>query len=289
MSSLDDVVKKKSSVRKLGPTFARRFHLVRPAVSQVLGTAVRRAAMPQESRPKLDVMLRESTTLGTVYLEAMPRYACGAGLLDISTYLPTSFGAYVHTWDPALENNSTLWLMHYFLASPVGPGPETWGFLFQLSAREVEQDRAVVEQSVATFLAEELGRQLSATSVRTNVVSTFRSTYTSADALGKLGLLEDSGSWLSVGTPQAPSSGVFGFALAHYWSEMWPDHNIVPLRDLSADGGFGSLFLLGAFELNSFLRDLQSGGFVELWQVAPPHQAHRRFESVESFLPHIYE
>lgn len=68
--------------------------------------------------------LRELTGLGTNAVKAMPLYARGCGLLEIGSYRLTRLGEAVCAHDPDLRRPETLWLMHYHLSAPYGPGPK---------------------------------------------------------------------------------------------------------------------------------------------------------------------
>lgn len=275
--------------KRLGYTFARKFHLVRPAVAKVLEVAAMRSEIDETERPTLAQLLSETTSLGTIYVESMPRYACGAGLLDSQTYLPTPLGHLVKSMDPGLEQITSLWLMHYHMASPVGNGPPSWEFIFRITSAGQWRTRGEIEDAVADYVTRVSGKSLSPNSIKANIVGPFINTYLNPDGLAKLRLFKERDDWLESDSPLRPGPYVTGYTLAQYWMNMWPDAAIIPLRDLTTVGGLAGLFHLSQFDLNSYLRDLQSSGFLELWQIAPPHQVRRRFESPDDFLPYLYE
>lgn len=74
-------------------TFHRSFTLVRPAISQILQVV----SETQPSKPTAGELtkccsqaeFRKKTSLGSIYIEAMPRYARGAGLLTDGNCLST--------------------------------------------------------------------------------------------------------------------------------------------------------------------------------------------------------
>ena len=76
---------------RLGLTFHRTFSLVRPAISQIIRLAASAAQGNHEESILTKEKIRAETNLGTIYAEAMPRYARGTGLLDERNRL-TSFG-----------------------------------------------------------------------------------------------------------------------------------------------------------------------------------------------------
>ncbi len=224
----------------------------------------------------------------------MPRYAVGAGLLEDKTYGFTPLGATVFEHDPMLTHPVTLWLMHYHLSAPKGPGPSYWHYL---ASREMqigaELDPKELTDKTRSFLKETEGSTLADRSART-LVTVFTGTYTKSDALGRLGLLEEvdgkgQEKTFEVLEPEPPPLWAVGYALAHYWESVWGDMGLVNLSELSESGGFSTLMFLGAYQLNSTLRQLQSEGLLELWQVAPPHQIARSWSEKGAFLKRLYE
>ena len=94
-------------------TFHRTFSLSRSSMTKVIRLA--------ESQPGFSLEnLAQNTDLGTIYLEAMPRYAFRSGLLDRQNHLAT-FGRLAVQFDTALDKPATQWLLHYHLAAPHGP------------------------------------------------------------------------------------------------------------------------------------------------------------------------
>ena len=274
---------------RLGPTFHRTFALVKPAVSQVLEIAADVQDEGEQLKGNAFEILRERGSLGKIYVEAMPRYAVGSGLLDRKSFRLTSLGKFVFEHDPDLNNPSTLWLMHYHLSAPAGPGPAFWHYLV---SRQLQPgaglDRSSLIEAVRQWVLETEGKALVDRSART-LVTVFGGSYTKSDALGRLGILEDTDEGYRVLEPDPPNEWVIGYALAHYWESVWSQYRQVALAELSEFGGFSSLFFLGTYQLNTRLRELQSRGLLELVQIAPPHQILRLWESSQDFLEHIYD
>lgn len=275
--------------RRLGPTFHRTFSLVRPAIVQVLEISATATKEGEKLKGNAFESLREGTDLGTVYVAAMPRYAVGCGLLDDRDYSLTPLGKFVYEHDSNLNHPSTLWLMHYHLSAPKGPGPTFWHFLVSQQLQPgMHLERSQLIESVKAFVQSSEGKALVDRSAR-SLITVFTGTYTKDDGLGKLGVLEETETGYLVLEPEPPNEWVVGYALAHYWESVWPQFKQIALSELYESGGFANLFLMGTFQLNSRLRELQSRGLLELVQVAPPHQILRLWRSPADFLPHIYD
>lgn len=274
---------------RLGPTFHRSFSLVSPALAQVL--RVIGNVSKGEGHYGVKELLREETNLGTIYIDSMPRYGIGTGLLDGDTTL-TSFGQAVLDHDPDLNHPATLWLMHYHLSAPKGPGPAFWHHLVTQVLHPGEQlPRTNIKEQLDTFLRQN-GTELVEKSLN-STTTIFTGTYTKSDALGRLGILtgeteDNRSSTFDVQEPEGPPTFALGYALAHFW-EQEVNALRTHLSLLSEPGGFASLFFTGNYNLNAALRELQREGYVELEQISPPHQIVRRWGHKEDFLERLYE
>ena len=266
-----------------GPVFHESFTLNRPAISIVL-QSIRKG----EGEEAFSSYLKESTNLGSNYVKAMPRYASCCGLREVGKNQLTPLGEFILVHDASLSLPATQWLMHYHLSAPQGPGPRFW---HDLTLRLPELDStfgsveltAEVRQSVVT----EQGRALADRSLKT-CASIFANSYTKADGLGALGVLQDSdGGGYQFSDPAAVPPGVLAYALSHYWAPQFGHVQTRNLSDLSEPGGFGSLFFMGQFALNRALRGLAGQGILELWMQAPPHQVTRP-PAPEKLLEGIY-
>ena len=276
---------------RLGSTFHRTFALNMPALKQVMEIA---ADYEKSSDKTFDETLREKTSLGTIYTESMPRYGYGTGLLRKQSKLPTALGRVVYEHDPNLTLPATLWLMHYHLSAPTGPGPAFWHYLTSqklIPGTRYEAD-VIPEliEDTRTFLLEREGTDLADRSAR-SLITIYKGTYLKADALGSLKILEpldDNDKSFQVCTPDTPPAAAVGYALAHFWQNALPDpeSKFVNLSDLEA---FARLLFLNSYKFNRILRTLQRWGLLEVHQVAPPHQVMRGWESADVFLERLYE
>ncbi len=217
-------------------------------------------------------IIRERSALGTIYVEAMPRYATGAGLLDFKRHL-TDFGRYALAHDRMLEQHGTQWLMHYHLSAPQGPGPAFWHDLvatFFYPGREFSADE--IARRIAHFIEQTEGRTLAERTV-SDTTTAFLGTYTKLDGLGRLGILTALGDGhYRVTEPVPPPVWAVAYALLDYWTAHFEERLTVSLDTLTAPGGFASLFLMGGQNFNNVLRTLQAARYVDVYRVAPPEQ-----------------
>lgn len=271
--------------KRLGFSFHRTFPLVRPAVTQVLELAEE----VESERQALDnKTIREKSSLGTIYVESMPRYATGAGLLDFDRRL-TRFGQYALSHDRLLEHQGTQWLMHYYLSAPQGPGPAFWHNLvsnFFYVGHEFSKTQ--LERQIATFVEQTESRTLVERTVR-SAATIFLGTYLKSDGLGRLGLLSTlDDERYQVMEPVPPPPWAVAYALLDYWAAHFQNQLTVSLDTLTASGGFTALFVMGQQGFNEVLRVLQAERYVEVYRTAPPYQVVLLRRDPEPLLQKLY-
>ena len=271
---------------RLGTAFHETFALNRPAVSSLLDLSVE-----LQGQFSADIA-RQRTALGNNYIKAMPRYARACGLLNLDDYRSTPLGQVVSREDSHLNHPVTLWLMHYHLTAPHGPGPLFWHHLVTRCFRiGNEISTSQVAELVSRFVEQHTGRRL-AERTAASTATVFLGTYAKLDGLGKLGILTTASGgdrgFYRVLQPNAPSLWTIAYALADYWDGVWSDRVTVNLSDLTQPTGFTSLFLMGSTQLEDVLRDLQREGLLEVHRVAPPYQVVRLWSHKDDLLERLY-
>ncbi|MDW8227246.1 MAG: DUF4007 family protein [Anaerolineales bacterium] len=244
-------------------TFHRTFSLSRSSIAKVIQLAQEKPGFKQ-------VDLAQNTDLGTIYQEAMPRYAYRAGLLDEKNHL-TLFGRYAARHDPALEKPGTQWLLHYHLAAPHRPT----AFWHHLVVRRFLSGNVFTAVDLITdlsdFLRREAGKEPAPRSVR-STITVFIGTYLKNDGLNRLRLLEEIGQdTYRVSAPSPLPVWALGYALAEYWQAHYGARLTVNLDDFTGDC-FAGLFFLGEASLIESLIQLKQEGMIDLYRIAHPYQ-----------------
>jgi len=261
-------------------TFHRTFSLSRSSIVKVISLAKEKPGFKRDD-------LADNTDLGTVYQEAMPRYAFRTGLLDKRNYL-TVLGRFVVRHDPALEKAGTQWLLHYHLAAPHGP-TAFWHYLVR--TRFVPGNTftaADLTADLTAFLQQEAGKTPVPDSLR-STVTVFTGTYLKADGLGRLGLLEEiAAKTYRVPAAEAPPLWAFGYALAEYWHAHYGERLTINLDDL-IQGDLAAVFLLGEERLSQLLLQLKQEGMIDLYRISRPYQVVLLQPSLEYALQKMYE
>jgi hypothetical protein len=260
-------------------TFHRTFSLSRSSVAKVLRLAQENPGFNKDD-------LATHTDLGTIYQEAMPRYAYRAGLLDEKNRL-TPFGRFAAAHDPALERPGTQWLLHYHLAAPHGPT----AFWHHLVVRRFLMGNTFTSSDLindlSEFLRREAGKEPAPRSVR-STVTVFIGTYLKSDGLKRLGLLEETQKeTYRVPAAPLPPLWALGYALAEYWQAHYGQRLTVNLDDLSGEN-FAGLFLLGENGFTELLVQLKQEGMIDLHRIAHPYQVVLLQPSLEFALERLY-
>ena len=260
-------------------TFHRTFSLSRSSVAKVLRLAQENPGFNKDD-------LATHTDLGTIYQEAMPRYAYRAGLLDEKNRL-TPFGRFAAAHDPALERPGTQWLLHYHLAAPHGPT----AFWHHLVVRRFLMGNTFTSSDLindlSEFLRREAGKEPAPRSVR-STVTVFIGTYLKSDGLKRLGLLEET-QQETYRVPAAPLPPLWalGYALAEYWQAHYGERLTVNLDDLSGEN-FAGVFLLSERGFTELLVQLKQEGMIDLHRTAHPYQVVLLQPSPEFALERLY-
>jgi hypothetical protein len=268
---------------RLGITFHRTFSLNRPAIGQILRIQNDRKATGGISRKELN----EKSNLGSIYLESMPRWAWGSGLLNYDKS-SSKFGSYSYQFDPLTEQLGTQWLMHYFLSAPQGPGPSFWheAVIRLFFTGNIFTGEDLVE-AIGNHIWQTENRILAKRGVQ-STATVFLGTYLKPEGLNKIHILEttDSGRYRVCEPAPAPIWAI-GCALVDYWLANYPDRLGISL-DTLADSSFLKIFLMGKSRLMEVLQAMQEAGYVEIHRTAPPYQIVLVRQDTEGLLKKLY-
>ena len=273
------------SKERIDTTFHETFTLNTPALASVL-----QVCDENEGNVTLE-LLSEATNLGANYVKAMPRYARGCGLIEMGSHSLTTLGHTVLSKDKHILRPETLWLMHYHMSAPHGPGPTFWNDLVTNVMRIGQSiGRSTTSRAIGAHIVATTGKDLSVRTLE-STATIFLGTYAKSDGLGKLGLLEateESKGTYEVKQPELPGAWVLGYALADFWDNHSPHTSELLLRDLGSSNGLAGLFFMGAGMLSTLLSDLQTAGLVAIKRDAPPFVLTKLWRSREELLERVY-
>jgi len=271
--------------RRIGTAFHESFALNIPAIATVL-----RVCDEHDGELSADTILAE-TTLGANYVDAMPNYARGIGFLEVGTLNLTPLAREVLRKDPNLTRKETLWLMHYHLSAPHGPGPAFWNHLVTTALRIGQSvRRAEVSASIGSYL-ETTSQTVLASRTLDSTATVFLGTYHKSDALGRLGLLEaaeEAKGVYEVKQPDIPPVSTLAYALGDYWEGQANGASELLLKDLGNQRGFAGIFCLGPGMLGTLLSELQSAGILAIKRDAPPFVVTKLWGTLDELRERIY-
>lgn len=268
----------------LGFSTYRSFTFIRDGVRQVLECS----AQGYTSRKDI----RNHTTLGTVQVEAMPRFAYAAGLTKPDGSL-TDLGLTMVDRDPGLVKVPSQWLVHSKLSSRFSSGPTFWPYLMSYIVDRNSTDSEELRTQLMSLAP--AAAQIGDRAIQ-YALTAFAGTYTKPECLGSLGILTEAsdsdqgerryliGANLSLASP-----AVAGYVIADYWDHAWPQLKEVNLALFSEPSGPGSLLLMNSGEVGDMLKEMQNRGLVQLQRKTPPYQVFRSWGDTSKILEQVYE
>ncbi|MDD2942827.1 MAG: DUF4007 family protein [bacterium] len=272
---------------RLGTVFHESFSLSRQSITQIIKTVNQYSKFSNLSQSEREKIFQGQTSLGTRYIKAMPRYAIGTGMID-TRYMLRPLGKFAFNSDQLLDHIGTIWLMHYHLSAPHGPGPTFWNDLVvnRFFTNSIFSGDEISEQ-IGNFIWKTENKILSERSVR-STATIFLGSYTKPEGLGKLRILEITGSgrYQVRNAIPAPIWAV-GYALLDYWQSHYPGRITIGLDTLH-DSEFMKLFMLGKADLEAVLLALQEAKYIEFYRSVQPYQIVLLRQDSEPLLKRLY-
>jgi len=269
--------------QRVSTAFHETFALNKRSIIEILELAAE-----SDNGKVADELLKDKCTLGNNYIKAMPRYARATGLLYFPDFKMTSFGQYVYKHDPTITKLSTLWLMHYHLSAPNGPGPVFWNYAMTKVLKIGDRlDSTILGKEISQNHLITTGKKLEDKTTKDSARVLLR-TYSKDDALGKLGITSESDGSYLIGEPEPPSAWVIGYALADYWESVFENRQGINLSEITSVDSFLNIFFMGTGAFLSKLSEIQKEGLLQIYRIAPPHQLNKLWSNKEEFLEKIY-
>ena len=208
-------------------------------------------------------------------------------------------------WDPFLEDDASLWLIHWLLVSNPVIGT-TWQIVFSMYQRPDASKREIIEY-VAGF-SEKNGLRVNEGSLSRDV-DCFLRTYASAKATGKQAVAEETFDCpmqelnliqpsrdgelyrFAIGSKPSLPAAVFGFALAQYFDAVRSGRNTMSVQEcLYGIGSPGQAFKLDENSLIEYIEEIErlTRGKIALDETAGLTQIYRRQELDPLRLPGNY-
>ena len=271
---------------RIGTAFHETFALNLAAIAAVL-----RVCDEHDGDLNPETIRQESdTTLGPNYVTSMTMYARGTGLLEVGSYKLSPLGRIVRARDPNLMKLSTLWMMHYHLSAPIGPGPGFWNYLVSNTVRiGATIKRSDVSRVISDYVERQAQKRLAQRTLD-GTATAFLGTYQKSDSLGRLGLIraDESGNAYDITQPEIPPLHCVACALTYYWEDVGLAASELLLKDLASQEGFAGIFFLGSGMLGALLSELQSVGYLSVRRDAPPFVVARNWTDPQDIRSSMY-
>jgi hypothetical protein len=266
--------------KRLGPTFHRTFSLIRPGISHILRTAAENGNCTKD-------VLRTGSPLGTEQINAMLRYAYGTRLIDDGNRL-TPLGSAITQHDPNLENQQTLWVLHYHLTCPETIAPAFWPHITTTLFRpESEVQNSTIRRAISDLYANDPEVKFNDRSA-SDCATALLGTYSDERSMGGLGILtQQVQSTYLVNEPPFPRPNTFAYLLAAFWDTEFP--NTVSTHLSAVTDGLTPILLTGSAVIKEALGELQSLSLVRVQQRTFPYQVEKLWSSTEAVLQKVYD
>ena len=266
--------------QRLGPTFHRTFSLIRPGISHILRTAA------EKGRCTKQLLLTESP-LGPIQIDAMLRYAHATRLTDEENKL-SALGRIVWNHDPNLDNQQTLWILHYHLCSPNTLAPAYWPLVATTLFRpETEISNGDVSRSIADLYASDTEIKLNDDSI-SKCATALLGCYGNDRSMGGLGVLTQTSQGVyMVMEPHFPHTYTFAYLLALFWESSL--HKTVSAHLSIITEALAPIFLASSSVVKQTLADLQALHCLRVQQRTFPYQVEKLWISADDLLPKVYE
>lgn len=265
---------------KIGLTFHEKLKLGRPRISEVLKAFL---LCPGASNTELRTIIN----LGTNMIKAFPRLAQGCGLISKNRKL-TEFGSAAVENDLGLDSRDTLWLMHFYLVSPNGPGPEFWNLIFNQNLRIGQ----IYTVSDLTHLVRSagIGTDIQESAVH-DALSAMLGFYTSRDGLGPLEIIRGNNQegYQCNHTFELPSVEAFAFMVACCWKDEFAGQTTVELAQFEERSKLLEILKLSRDQLRAFFISMAEKGLCNVYLSAPPYQIVKTWQSHLDILEKVYD
>lgn len=240
------------SASKLGTAFHEQFKLSRNGLAQMLRVVESNAG----AKALVYDDFKGATTLGNNQVKSFRNYLKASGLMN-EDFTLTAFGKAVFEHDASLSEPQTQWCLHYGMSISHMPGPIYWN---RLVTDDFTPDRTFTRTGLADEIravTTEGGATPLAPDTYLEAATVFTGTYTDADALGSLGIIEATSvrNQYTIRQPRAVSVGAFACLLADYWERHWPDRSDVVLEQIT-QGELARVLLLSENKVNDLLGSL---------------------------------
>jgi hypothetical protein len=199
----------------------------------------------------------------------------------------TPFGELAYQYDPTLMDIGTQWILHYYLATIREEASDAWYILVN---RYLPDHLRFMSEQFQSFFSNSMESGAKNRLALTKDPSTALLTYTRADALGQLHILEKRNKTYTVGQPQYPSILVVGYMLLDWWQYHYNHTDTLRFSQLcDEEESLGRICRTDASRIRRSVAELAGLGYLSFseTQHEPVHRLYRDQPSM--LLEHYYK
>jgi hypothetical protein len=188
----------------------------------------------------------------------------------------TAFGELAYQYDPALSDIGTQWILHYYLATKREEASDAW---YVLVNEYLPHRLHFTLKQFQTFFSNAIGGEAKNRLALDKDPPAALSTYTRADILGQLHILEkqDKGTY-TVGQPLYPSIFIVGYMLLDWWQYHYNQTNTLRFSQLcEEEESLGRLCRADASQIRRSIVELAGLGYLSFseTQHEPVHRLYK--------------
>lgn len=175
-------------------------------------------------------------------------------------YELTPFGQLAARYDPFLNDLGTQWILHYFLSTAHAERSEAWlVFINQF----LTPGRRFTGEQFQAYFAAVAGQYAQNRSALEKDPQAVLYTYTNAQSLGQLGLLQKEKQGYASSPPFRPRSLVIGAMLLDWWQRRYDQTDTLRFSQLChEEGSLGRVCQADPGQVKQFIAELTNLGYV---------------------------
>lgn len=187
----------------------------------------------------------------------------------------TPFGELAYQYDPTLMDIGTQWIMHYYLATRREEASDAWYILVNTY---LPNRLSFTSEQFQSYFSNSNGSEVKNRLALNKDPQVALSTYTRAEALGRLKILEKQNKTYIVGRPEYPSVLVVGYMLLDWWQHHYNQTDTLRFSQIcNEEESLGRICLADSSQIRRSIAELAGLGYLNFseTQHEPVHRLYR--------------
>jgi hypothetical protein len=195
-------------------------------------------------------------------------------------YRLSPFGELAYRYDPTLMDIGTQWILHYYLATRREEASDAW---YVLVNRYVSHHLSFTRDQFQSYFSDSVESEAKNHLAISKDPRAALSTYTRAEALGLLKILEKQDNTYTVGQPEYPPALIAGYILLDWWQYHYNQTDTLRFSQLyNEEESLGRICLANMSQVHQSIAELTGLGYLSFseTQHEPVHRLYGDSPSV---------